>query len=115
MIDPDGELLSQGIAGDEQAPELKRRLWLHFVTWLEKTRSRRPLNGVVLTLDIAHMVSSSTSERLAYANLFRARLRELMETLSTRMPIYIVMTKLDLIAGFEPFFNHYSKEEKKRY
>ncbi len=112
LIDPDGVLLSQGIIGDDKAPELKRRLWLHFVAWLEKNRSRRPLNGVVVTLDIAHMIASSASERLAYANLIRARLRELMETLSTRMPVYIVMTKLDLIAGFEAFFNHYSKEER---
>ncbi|GAB2655966.1 type VI secretion system membrane subunit TssM [Vibrio panuliri] len=112
LIDPDGELLTQGNRSEENDGELERRLWLNFVTWLEKTRSRRPLNGIVLALDISHLATSSTSERKVYANLLRARLRELMETLSTRLPVYITLTKLDLLYGFEPFFKHYSKAQR---
>lgn len=50
-----------------------------FVDWLDRTRSRRPLNGIVLALDVAHLATATASERKAYANLLRARLRELME------------------------------------
>lgn len=112
LIDPDGQLLSQGMGNTAQDAELTRRLWLHFIHWIEAIRSRRPLNGVVVTLDIAALASAPTHERLAYANMIRARLRELMETLSTRMPVYVVMTKWDLLTGFEAFFKHYSKEER---
>ncbi len=112
LIDPDGQLLSQGAISAANDTALTRRLWLHFIHWLENIRSRRPLNGVVITLDIAQLATAATHERLAYANMIRARLRELMETLSTRMPVYIVMTKLDLLTGFEAFFKHYSKEER---
>ncbi len=112
VIDPDGELLTQGHKDENNDGELERRLWSHFVQWLEQARSRRPLNGIVLTLDASHLATATASERKAYANLLRARLRELMETLSTRLPVYIALTKLDLLYGFEPFFKHYSKQQR---
>ena len=112
LIDPDGELLTQGQTEQDPDGQITRRLWLHFVSWLETTRSRRPLNGVVIALDIAHLATATNSERTAYANLIRARLRELMETLSTRLPVYIALTKLDLLHGFEPFFRSYSRDER---
>ncbi|MFH0266679.1 type VI secretion system membrane subunit TssM [Vibrio rumoiensis] len=112
LIDPDGELLTQGGLGNGVDPELSRRLWVHFTHWLEKTRNRRPLNGIVLAIDIAHLAKSTESERKAYANLLRTRLRELMETLSTRLPVYVSFTKFDLLHGFEPFFRNYTKEKR---
>lgn len=112
LIDPDGELLTQGGLGNDVDPELSRRLWVHFTRWLERTRNRRPLNGIVLAVDIAHLAKSKESERKAYANLLRTRLRELMETLSTRLPVYVSFTKFDLLHGFEPFFRSYTKEQR---
>lgn len=122
MIDPDGELLTQGnyanydhehiSRGGENDGAMERRLWMHFVHWLEKTRNRRPLNGIVLTIDVSRLATATATERKAYANLLRARLRELMETLSTRLPVYITLTKLDLLQGFEPFFKHYSRRQR---
>jgi type VI secretion system protein ImpL len=114
LIDPDGELLTQGMTDQDKDGQITRRLWLHFVSWLEKKRSRRPLNGVVIALDIAHLATATNSERAAYANLIRTRLRELMETLSTRLPVYIALTKLDLLHGFEPFFRSYSRDEREQ-
>lgn len=111
LIDPDGELLTQKGA-DGSDGDAERRLWMHFVEWLESTRSRRPLNGVVLALDIASLVTDPVSERKAYASLIRARLRELMETLSTRLPVYIALTKLDLLLGFEPFFRPFTQAQR---
>ncbi len=112
LIDPDGELLTQSKLNQDNDGELERRLWLNFVNWLEKTRSRRPLNGIVLAIDISHLATSTATERKAYANLLRTRIRELMETLATRLPVYITLTKLDLLYGFEPFFKHYSKSQR---
>ncbi|WP_199187175.1 MULTISPECIES: type VI secretion system membrane subunit TssM [unclassified Photobacterium] len=112
LIDPDGELLTQRQNEKDNDGEMERRLWLNFVNWLEKTRSQRPLNGVVIALDIEHLASSTVSERRAYANLLRARLRELMEILSTRMPVYITLTKFDLLHGFEPYFRSYTQSQR---
>ncbi|MDC0612211.1 type VI secretion system membrane subunit TssM [Vibrio sp.] len=112
LIDPDGELLTQGNRDEDNDGELERRLWKHFVEWLDKTRNRRPLNGIVLAIDIAHLSTARASERKAYANMLRARIRELVETLAIRLPVYITLTKLDLLYGFEPIFKNYSKEQR---
>ncbi|CCN69139.1 type VI secretion system membrane subunit TssM [Vibrio nigripulchritudo] len=112
LIDPDGELLTQGYNNEDNDGQMERRLWVHFIEWLERTRSRRPLNGVVIALDVAQLASGTTSSRKAYASLLRTRLRELMETLSTRMPVYVTLTKMDLLHGFEPFFRHYPKSKR---
>jgi type VI secretion system protein ImpL len=112
LIDPDGELLTQGNRDEENDGEMERRLWKHFVEWLEKTRSRRPLNGIVLAIDVAHLATARASERKAYANLLRARLKELVETVAIELPVYVALTKLDLLYGFEPFFKNTSKEQR---
>ncbi|WP_318466731.1 type VI secretion system membrane subunit TssM [Photobacterium leiognathi] len=112
LIDPDGELLTQRLNEDNNDGEVERRLWLSFVHWLERTRTQRPLNGVVIALDIEHLASSTITERRAYAGLLRARLRELMEILSTRMPVYITLTKWDLLYGFEPYFRSYTQSQR---
>ena len=113
LIDPDGELISQkGEEDGKSSQEIQRRLWSHFLGWLGNTRSKRPLNGVVVTLNISKMSMGSVSARQAYASTIRGRLHELMETLHTRCPVYVVLTKLDLLYGFEPFFRHYSVLER---
>ncbi|MEP7730378.1 type VI secretion system membrane subunit TssM [Marinomonas primoryensis] len=114
LIDPDGELLTQGKDGLDSGNDgvMEKRLWEHFICWLERTRSRRPLNGIVLAIDISKLATSTVYERKAYATILRSRIRELMETLSTRLPVYITLTKLDLLYGFEPFFAGYTKDQR---
>ncbi|SHH79413.1 Intracellular multiplication and human macrophage-killing [Vibrio aerogenes CECT 7868] len=112
VIDPDGELLTQGHRDADTDGEMERRLWKHFVEWLERTRNRRPLNGIVLALDVSHLASVKASERKAYASILRARVREIVETMSIQLPVYIALTKLDLLYGFEPFFKNFTKEQR---
>ena len=114
LIDPDGELLTQGknVSDPTSDGVMEKRLWEHFIHWLERTRSRRPLNGIVLALDVSKLATSTIYERKAFATILRSRIRELMETLSTRLPVYVTLTKLDLLYGFEPFFKNYTKEQR---
>lgn len=112
LIDPDGQLLSQGSDGGDS--EMQQRLWRHFVQWLERNRPRRPLNGVVLTIDLAQLSRAGEAQRRSQAILLRTRLRELMEQLGSRLPVYISFTKLDLLHGFGAFFNGLSKAERQQ-
>ncbi|MDN6319604.1 MAG: type VI secretion system membrane subunit TssM [Marinobacter sp.] len=111
LIDPDGELLSQnqGATG-----EIQQRLWAHFIHWLERNRSQRPLNGVVLAVDLAKLSTASAEQREAHAILLRTRLRELMEQIGSRLPVYVSFTKMDLLYGFGPFVRSLSKQEKEQ-
>lgn len=111
LIDPDGELLSQN-QGEGATGEIQNRLWNHFIGWLERSRPQRPLNGVILAVDLARLSTSSDQQREAHAILLRTRLRELMEQLGSRLPVYITFTKMDLMYGFAPFVRSLSKAEK---
>ena len=111
LIDPDGGLLVQQ-DNDADKAVIAHRLWQNFTGWLVRVRVRRPLNGIILVVDLARLVSQKPSDRKAYAGILRARLRELMETLGTRLPVYIVLSKFDLINGFDAFFRGIKKSQR---
>lgn len=83
---------------------LPQRLWSNLIDWLDKNRSRRPLNGIIITIDLPTLINQTPSERKAFAVLIRARLFEMSQKLGTRLPLYLVLTKFDLIEGFDEFF-----------
>lgn len=113
LIDPDGELLSQS-QGEGAGAEIQQRLWNHFIAWLERNRPQRPLNGVVLTIDLAGLSVADPDQRRDRAILLRTRLRELMEQIGSRLPVYVTFTKMDLLYGFGPLVRTLSKQEKDR-
>ncbi|WP_043532739.1 type VI secretion system membrane subunit TssM [Litchfieldella xinjiangensis] len=113
LIDPDGELLTQGTLEGGEPQELESRQWDHFVGWLERNRPQRPLDGVVLVLDLARLSDARVAVRKAYASLLRARLRELMERHAARLPVYVAFSKMDLLHGFDEFFRHYSRDARR--
>ncbi len=119
LIDPDGELISGNPKADfegedQQIRELPHRVWNDFVAWLEKSRPRRPLNGIVLVVDLVSIMNMQPSDRKSYAILLRNRLRELIENLGTRLPVYVVMSKFDLLDGFEDFFGQLPPAEREK-
>ena len=76
-----------------------------FLGLLRKHRPGAPLNGVILTLNVADLTAQSPAERLAACAALRARLAELRETLGIRFPVYLVVTKMDLLPGFAEYFH----------
>ncbi|MEG0860171.1 MAG: type VI secretion system membrane subunit TssM [Pseudomonas sp.] len=128
LIDPPGELLSQGDRESEAAkgqdeqqssystvpangnvrPVLPSgshsRLWLHLLDWLARKRSHRALNGVVLVIDVQALLMQRPEQRKAHAHVLRTRLYELNRQLGTRLPVYVALSKFDLLEGFEEFF-----------
>lgn len=86
--------------------------WLGFLALLKKYRPRRPLNGLIITMSLADLLKQTEAERLLHAKAIRQRIDELHEQFAIRIPIYMVFTKGDLIAGFTDFFADLGKEER---
>lgn len=99
LLDTAGRYTSQDSG---QASE--REGWLGLLALLRQQRPRQPLNGVILTLSAADLLDHSESAAMRQAPALRARLQELERQLGLRLPVYLLVTKADLIAGFEPFF-----------
>lgn len=112
MLDPAGVLLSQSEAELDPQARKHERLWLHLLGWLNEHRRRQPLNGLVLTVDLAWLSHASVAERKAYAQLMRSRLQEVSATMNTRLPLYVTFTKLDLLRGFDVIYQQLDKEAR---
>lgn len=90
------------------------KAWSGFLELLKKNRPRQPLNGVMVAIGIPDLLSSSRDERAAHATAIRARLAELYERLRVRLPVYVLFTKTDLLAGFVEYFDDLGKTEREQ-
>ena len=86
--------------------------WMGFLSLLKKFRPQLPLNGAVITLSVSDLFVSSPEERAEYARSVRARIQELYRTLGVRFPLYVMVTKCDLLAGFTEFYNDLGREAR---
>lgn len=78
--------------------------WEYFVKLLKKFRPRCPLNGVVIALPADKLLRDSSDERATKAAVLRERLRQIHQLLGVRFPTFVVVTKMDLVGGFNEFF-----------
>jgi type VI secretion system protein ImpL len=90
------------------------RAWAGFLALLRKSRPRRPINGVLLTVNIQDLLQQNPVQRKEHASRLRARLQELSEQLGVRAPVYVLVTKVDLIAGFQETFEALGQEQRRQ-
>src|SRR4051812_26666556 len=99
-------------AGRLATGEDDRDEWLAFLDTLRKFRPRRPLEGVVVALSVEDLLSASELDLEETAKTLRARADELMGRLEMVLPLYVVLTKVDLIAGFVDFWGDLGKSAR---
>ena len=88
--------------------------WLGFLDLLKKYRGHQPINGVVIAISLVDMMKLSEEELQSHANAIKARIAELYEHLNIAIPVYMMFTKSDLLAGFSDYFDDMNKEERKQ-
>ena len=92
--------------------EADRAAWFGFLALLARYRPQRPINGVLLTLSVSDLLSMSPERRLAHACELRDRIEELHQRLGLAFPVYVLVTKTDLLASFMEFFSDFDKDER---
>ena len=85
--------------------EADARGWRSFLGLLSKVRKRRPINGVIIAISVLDLLTLSDAERLEHVRAVRNRLAELSRELGISFPVYVLVTKCDLVAGFAEFFD----------
>ena len=84
--------------------------WGEFLKLLRKYRKRRPINGVLIAMSMSDLLVLDENGRHEHIQSVRRRLGELAEHLHIGVPVYLVLTKCDLIAGFGEFFDDLNPE-----
>lgn len=92
--------------------QVDKAAWLGFLDLLKEERARRPIDGVFVAISLSDMLLGSEDERAAHAMAIRARVQELHTRLGVRVPVYVTLTKLDLVPGFMAFFDGLNKEAR---
>ncbi|WP_394144956.1 type VI secretion system membrane subunit TssM [Vibrio atypicus] len=90
------------------------RAWLGFLGLLKKYRTKRPINGAIVTVSIASLIQQTRTERNLHARAIKQRILELKNQLGMQFPVYVLLTKADLIAGFSEFFADLDAKEREQ-
>ena len=78
--------------------------WHGFLALLKQARPDRPLNGALVTVSALDLMLWTKAERAKFSAHVRMRLSEMYAALNERFPVYVLVTKTDLLAGFTDFF-----------
>lgn len=103
FLDTAGRYISE----TEDRPE-----WIAFLETLKKNRKKKPINGVIIALNIDEIIKCDNNRLSEHAKNIRRRIDELLENLGVVFPVYFVFTKCDLIQGFVEFFGDFSEIER---
>jgi type VI secretion system protein ImpL len=86
--------------------------WDAFLNLLKQTRARQPLNGLLVAFPLSDIARAHPAESRQQAAVLRSRINEIQARFGVRMPIYVLFTKADLIAGFTEFFDDLDRERR---
>jgi type VI secretion system protein ImpL len=107
LLDTAGRYTTQESEQVQDASE-----WAKFLGLLQKYRRRQPINGVIVTISIADLLTQSAEASREQALNLRQRLTELHEQLGIRFPVYVLVTKADLLKGFRAYFAGFDKAQR---
>ena len=86
--------------------------WEEFLTLLSKYRRREPLNGVIVTIAADKLLELNEAQLSDEGQSVRKRIDQLIRILGAKFPIYVLVTKLDLVQGMVEFTNIMPKQSR---
>ncbi len=109
MIDTAGRYVTQD---SNQSTDSKG--WLNFLSLLKKYRKRQPINGAFVTISASDLLLQTPYQRQQHITAIKLRIQELHTQLGINFPVYVMITKSDLISGFSDFFANLDQDDRKQ-
>ena len=79
--------------------------WKEFLGLMKKYRPRCPINGLLLVIPADSLIKDTADQIEQKASKIARQLDTIQRTLDVRFPVFVVVTKSDLISGFRDFFD----------
>jgi type VI secretion system protein ImpL len=105
LIDTAGRYTTQ-----DSDKAVDRAGWEGFLDLLRRTRKRQPVNGAIVVVSLTDIVAADPVARAAHARTVRRRVTELSDRLRLRVPVYMMFSKADQLAGFNEYFDDLDAE-----
>ncbi len=102
LLDTAGDMVFENVeaGGTEE--------WKEFLKLLKKYRSNCPVNGILLVIPADTLIRDGLDVIEKKASKIAMQFDVLQRTLDVRFPVYIVVSKCDLVQGFRDFFDDIS-------
>lgn len=96
--------------------EVKREgeQWYRFLGLLRHYRELQPINGLVITVAADSLASKPADQIRQEAEELRKRVDEVIRELGVDVPVYLLITRCDLIDGFTEFCSYLSEHTWKK-
>lgn len=108
LVDTAGRYTSQD---SDAAADAKG--WQGFLGLLKKHRPLQPINGVIVAIGVDELLRGDRQSIDQHAANVRRRLGELRKTLEIETPVYLLLTKGDLLPGFVEYFEDLDVEGRR--
>lgn len=108
ILDPVG-----GYLLEKEGAQSDKYGWSRLISLLLYHRPRRPIDGIVLAIPSTELLGSgklSHDEVVARAKHIHTKLWHLQKSLGMKIPVYVLVTKTDLVPGFKGFTEELPRE-----
>ena len=86
--------------------------WSYIVQQISRKRRRRALDGVILTIPADALLADDEGLSSRKAILMANELGALLRQSGMRLPCYVVITKLDMVCGFQEYAKVFSGDQR---
>ncbi len=77
--------------------------WKEFLVLLSKYRKKEPLNGIIAVISADKLLGHDEIHLREEGQSIRQRIDQMMRTVGAKIPVYVLITKMDLVHGFTRF------------
>lgn len=84
--------------------------WLELLGLLKKHRPKEPINGVIVTLSMDDLLADNSQKLIELGIEARKNIEQLMQHLHVQVPVYVIITHTDKLAGIEEWVSSLNRE-----
>ena len=99
LLDTAGRLMFEEVVPGETHE------WPEFLKLLKRNRPNCPINGLLLVIPCDSLIKDTEADIARKAGKIAQQLDVIQRTLDVRFPVFVLITKSDLLDGFREFFD----------
>jgi type VI secretion system protein ImpL len=108
LLDTAGRYTSQ-----DSHQEADKSGWTNFLSLIKKYR-KKPVSGLLVSFSMSDLMTLSEYDLNQQVMQMKQRIAEVNDFFATKFPIYIIITKSDMVAGFSQFYETFSHKEREQ-
>lgn len=112
LVDVPGNYLTSKTKYSSPINTTYHLLWQHLLKLLKKFRGKEnALQGIVLAINLPEIIRFQRSQKYQLVQDTKKRVHDLLALFGNQLPIYLIITKCDLLPGFNEFFSDFGTDE----